>query len=77
MEINQEKIEEYLEQKQKVSVEDLRDYFGVEIYEEKQELDAIVFDLETANFLTIEHPRDQREKDEILQPDTILIYAGK
>lgn len=76
MEITQENVEEYLGQKEKVAIADIRDYFGAENYEEKQELDAILFDLESANFLTIEHPKGQKEKDEILQADTMIYLAG-
>lgn len=76
MEINQENVEAYLEQKKKVSISDIRDYFNIDIYEEKQELDAILFDLDNANYLIIEHPKGQKEKDEILQADTMIYLAG-
>ncbi len=76
MEINQENVEQYLEQKKKVSISDIRDYFDIDIYEEKQELDALLFDLEDGNYLIIEHPKGQKEKDEILQADTMIYLAG-
>lgn len=76
MDITQANVESYFQEKKKSAVEDLRDYFSAENYDEKQELDAIVFDLEDANFLTIEHPQGQKEKDDMLQADTMIYLAG-
>lgn len=76
MEITQANVESYFQEKKKSAVQDMRDYFSAENYDEKQELDAVVFDLEDANFLTIEHPKGQKEKDDILQADTMIYLAG-